>query len=609
MEDCVAPFDADGSMKWFGRRQYQPVNGCAADDSIEVDRISFASNSSEDEEPPPLISFTPPSSQPEMFGAASSALPLQPQILLEGIPIRTESGGSGSQYRGEDLLTDSAETEPGSFSRQSSIRYATPCAKGQLFDSEKSELPSVLRTSLFWYDEDEVPEMSEPKVSARHDEEVDDNKMAVLCRSIQASIGLMERTRWYNTVSRDPILSSCVSSMDPEFPIAILRPDETEGCSIGLSQSTSTIGESNASLASSHGDDFWITRVPARLGIDAIELVRKKNDTVESICSAVLNKHFSQDRPRDKRIRKMVPQYCNVSSWIGSLGPNVVKSKNTMPQVVDDWVLKVHKVPNVRVGLEAQQSRCANCGAFLSATHNAKTASEHGDMNPRFCEYFGLFFCSLCHGGEKSILPGKIILAWNFSESFVCDKALRFLKGVREMPVLHIRELSPELIAKNKALRAVIEIREKLKHMEQFIKICAQATEYVTEHGNLSTMFASLDRYLLESSDVFSLNDLLRVYNKDLINHLEPLARFSRTHISNCEDCWKRGHVCIRCNKGANLFPFEDRVFRCGVCGALSHLPKCPNGDAMPPGSACPKCARNLRNRARQRIVGEMNDF
>lgn len=147
--------------------------------------------------------------------------------------------------------------------------------------------------------------------------------------------------------------------------------------------------------------------------------------------------------------------------------------------------------------------------------------------------------------------------------------------------------------------------------------MCVDASTEVCEFGNLSTMFASLDRYLLETDDLFSLNDLQRVQNKvscqwsalptpssvqDLISLLEPLAKRAREHILSCKRCRLQAPVCVRCNDMTDrLFPFEERaVSRCDGCGSLSHAPKCPRRD-VPRDTHCPKCAR-LRPRTTSRM-------
>jgi run domain Beclin-1 interacting cysteine-rich containing protein len=34
----------------------------------------------------------------------------------------------------------------------------------------------------------------------------------------------------------------------------------------------------------------------------------------------------------------------------------------------------------------------------------------------RFCNYFGKFFCTSCHGGKKAVMPARVVEKWDFKE-------------------------------------------------------------------------------------------------------------------------------------------------------------------------------------------------
>ena len=54
-----------------------------------------------------------------------------------------------------------------------------------------------------------------------------------------------------------------------------------------------------------------------------------------------------------------------------------------------------------------QKFRCAGCGM--------KVAEEYmGRL--RYCEYLGRYFCTGCHSGNTTIIPGRILAKWDFTK-------------------------------------------------------------------------------------------------------------------------------------------------------------------------------------------------
>ncbi|CAB3403567.1 unnamed protein product [Caenorhabditis bovis] len=598
-------------MKWFGRTIYTQVNGTEQDDQIDVDQISFTSSCSSGEnqkfEPTPTC-LPSPDKQPDLISFDSAEL-----------PRATESP--------VDFCRDSLPTEkivgsaPGpSKLLDESPKFGNPEEEEEEgVDEEEPIKESIfVRNSVFWFNDDEV-DKARIKVRCsnrgrvcRFPNDVDDDHMETVCRSLQVTMGLTARSAWLNEISNDPYLSSLAKELDQSFALTNIFGEPSSEIDLtkpSSSEDSRNHAPSASSLSSAASGAFNIKEappengrnetkivrivVPGRPGIEPIEIRRRVNTSCEQVCSAIIKHSIECDEPRDSRMKVLMNRFAKVrpeSRHHDNYAPEV-------PPLAEDWILHVQKVIPIRVGIKAQHEKCACCRQYIYMTSTDSTAPA------KFCEYYGLYFCHLCHAGEKSIVPSKILTAWNFAEVPVCDRALRFLNAVREVPVFRMRIVAPETVRKTKLLRHVMDLRLKLRHMEQFIKVCSAAANQITEYGNLGTMFAVLDRYLLDCDDLFSLNDLLRVYNKDLPCLLEPIAKHARAHIMNCKGCCARAHVCVRCNELSDrLFPFEDRVNRCDECGGLSHAPKCPRRD-VPKDSACPKCARISKTRSRQRIL------
>uniref|UniRef100_A0A1I7SXG7 DUF4206 domain-containing protein n=1 Tax=Caenorhabditis tropicalis TaxID=1561998 RepID=A0A1I7SXG7_9PELO len=570
--------------KWFGRAPYQQV-GNDADEQIEVDQISFTSSCS--------------SGEHEGYVTAQDTT-----TNMEF--IRTEVSTN-------DLISFEDFNLPGTSEEFSILSNDSPVCSSQtsnfpgLYDAPNLKESAIVRNSIFWFTETEVdasklvlPISNRGRV-CRFDNDVDDNQLETMCRTLQISTGLIERSRWLNHLAKDPLLSKLVKELDDEFSTPSTSniasndvEDELESLEIGngsdfnrpsaSSFSSSCTGSfqtivcpNPGSLQESSGilDDTLVsgvnplnpgmarTIVSARRGIQAIEIRRRVNETPSAVCSAIIRQAVEKDPPIDKRMIEWMRGFAEVGTWIQEVAPASRKHDKysfEVPPLTEDWILSIHKQPAIRQGLEAQHWKCACCRQSLH-THNINDR----DTCPRFCDYYGLFFCSLCHGGEKSITPARVVTQWSFTEHPVSDRALRFLRAVRETPVFRIRDLPGDMLKKIKPLKAVVELRQKLKHMERFIK--------------------------------------------DLLSLLEPLAKRAREHILHCKRCRLQAPVCVRCNDMTDrLFLFEERaVSQCVGCGHLSHSPKCPRRD-VPRDTHCPKCARlkpRISGRS-LRIIGDV---
>lgn len=57
--------------------------------------------------------------------------------------------------------------------------------------------------------------------------------------------------------------------------------------------------------------------------------------------------------------------------------------------------------------MEKQSFRCASCGTRVDQKYASKF---------RYCEYLGRYFCTGCHSGQTTIIPGRVLSKWDFSK-------------------------------------------------------------------------------------------------------------------------------------------------------------------------------------------------
>ena len=74
------------------------------------------------------------------------------------------------------------------------------------------------------------------------------------------------------------------------------------------------------------------------------------------------------------------------------------------------WTLQPQKP--VAQAAEKQKYRCAGCGHLVD---------KRVIKSLRYCHYFGRYFCTQCHTGQKSVLPATIIHNWDFNQVIFSD--------------------------------------------------------------------------------------------------------------------------------------------------------------------------------------------
>ncbi|TKR82352.1 hypothetical protein L596_016091 [Steinernema carpocapsae] len=249
-----------------------------------------------------------------------------------------------------------------------------------------------------------------------------------------------------------------------------------------------------------------------------------------------------------------------------------------------------------------QNFRCAGCGMRLDKVYIKRT---------RYCNYYGKWFCQVCHQGAKHRIPAKIIRSWDFQAYPVSDYAFNFLSENVHQPVFDLDAIDPLVYRRIKQLRKAKQLRLMLAHLWSYVSMCRTARHTVTQSGNLNTMFTSLpSRYLvLNQVDIYTLADLEQVYNKNLFQSLEPVVEYGKLHVESCPECQPRGYFCELCQFSELLFPFYiDKVERCAECGALAHLKCYKKMRKENPQITCTKCERRRFHDQRRELSRSFSD-
>ena len=70
----------------------------------------------------------------------------------------------------------------------------------------------------------------------------------------------------------------------------------------------------------------------------------------------------------------------------------------------------------------------------------------------RFCEYSGKWYCRQCHLNQRSVVPARILQAWDFGQYRVSVRAKDFIETIWDEAVFDVEVFNDALYSKVKAL-------------------------------------------------------------------------------------------------------------------------------------------------------------
>ncbi|KAM7535204.1 hypothetical protein Aperf_G00000093967 [Anoplocephala perfoliata] len=244
--------------------------------------------------------------------------------------------------------------------------------------------------------------------------------------------------------------------------------------------------------------------------------------------------------------------------------------------------------------LTSQHNRCFGCGVYVETRYLRRM---------RFCEYFGRYFCSMCHSNTLMVLPGALLQSWSGTMYPVSKFARDLLIPLHNRPLLHNADFGPALRRKPPGpLLDAIQLRKQALAIVPFLKLCPDSVDALDLIGKLPSHWTN-------SADNWSMYDLVCLANTPEAPHsvtvcLRAALEVCVEHIYRCVRCRARGHLCEVCHSGRVLFPnfgqAETRV--CSDCGACFHR-RClaklsleggssKDRDFHPDHRSCSRCAR-----------------
>ncbi|XP_012286719.1 differentially expressed in FDCP 8 homolog isoform X2 [Orussus abietinus] len=231
-------------------------------------------------------------------------------------------------------------------------------------------------------------------------------------------------------------------------------------------------------------------------------------------------------------------------------------------------------------GLSAQGYRCAEC--------NAKITFNTAWVDPRLCDYTGLYYCQRCHWNTMAMIPARVVRNWDMEPRRVCRAAAQLLALLEERPVLQLEQLNPKLFTLIPDLLVIKKLRAELQMMKTYLVSCPKAqTQGLPWKCVLRT-------HLIESQDTYSLRDLADLQSGVLLSEIRTAYDSMNSHITEiCKLCKARGHLCELCGNDEVIYPWGHNTISCLDCTAVHHRVCWAKRN-----HTCPRCARIQRRHA-----------
>ncbi|XP_044732992.1 differentially expressed in FDCP 8 homolog isoform X2 [Chrysoperla carnea] len=246
-------------------------------------------------------------------------------------------------------------------------------------------------------------------------------------------------------------------------------------------------------------------------------------------------------------------------------------------------------------GLHLQQFRCAECRIAISLDVSWNEA--------RLCDYNGKYYCPRCHWNTSMPTPARVIHNWDLEPKRVCQASAQLLRLTYKRPLLPLATLNSRLFGLVHELSVVRKQRDQLILMKRYLVNCRIAAEQhilsrLGDRLHMTEGCLSSDESSTNTGGVhlYSMQDLIETENGTLSKILYEIIEMFSKHIKkDCMICNGRGHLCELCNIEEILYPFDDGVHVCKVCGAVFH-----RACATMKHFKCSRCERRNRRKQKQ---------
>ena len=231
-------------------------------------------------------------------------------------------------------------------------------------------------------------------------------------------------------------------------------------------------------------------------------------------------------------------------------------------------------------GLSNQGYRCAEC--------KVRITFKSAWIEPRLCDYSGLYYCQRCHWNTAMVIPARVIRNWDMEPRLVSRAAAQLLTLLEDRSVLPLEELNPKLFTLVPDLSSVKRMREEMQMMKRYLVLCPEA-----KNQGLPWKLR-IHTHMIENAGNYSIRDLVDLNSGTLLEEIRAAYDAMHAHITEqCQLCKARGHLCELCGNDEIIYPWDASSITCHQCSAVHHRACWSKRN-----HSCPRCTRLQKRRA-----------
>ncbi|VDD91481.1 unnamed protein product [Enterobius vermicularis] len=289
--------------------------------------------------------------------------------------------------------------------------------------------------------------------------------------------------------------------------------------------------------------------------------------------------------------------YCEVcmsTVWRLIQSDHSFPSKLSLIKIKDHYFSLITKICPER-GLDAQDYACAECRKPLQFGSSA-------DVEPRLCDYNGLYYCSHCHWNDEWMIPARVLSNWDCNKYKVCRASKQLLSCIDRKPLYNFSQQNPRLLKFVAQLMKIHKLRTNIMFMKCYFVCCKEARKLRI------LQYLNRRQHFVENAEMYSLADLRDLVEGRLIPEIEQIVSIFAEHITrDCLICQGNGFVCELCSDDKAdyfqvIYPFSEGVAICQVCCAVFHS-QCFNVNSK----RCPRIIMRGHLKRKQRFAKGFN--
>lgn len=300
------------------------------------------------------------------------------------------------------------------------------------------------------------------------------------------------------------------------------------------------------------------------LGSNAVDNEKTRNELILNPQKKVyfpIDKHFKATRRADRNTftKKDVILYCGKEIRLTN---SILFYLNYFYKKEPYIKFRTKNTSLKPITIQYQNYQCALCNKKFNTIMNIPTEKIY------FCSYYLKFVCSNCISEDYSIIPDFILKMWSFKKYQISKAAKQLLESWYDKPVIYIKQSDP-ILKKSEQLRNALVLKRKIHKIFDLMK-CEKMNEFVVDT-------LKEHKYLVLHENLFSLQDLVEIYEETFFEKLNTFYNVMKTHIlSECSTCLYKGGRCIMCMSKDIIYAFDvENVIYCNDCKRMFHKKCC----------------------------------